>query len=609
MPRIFHQPDPFKLKRVLNEIYCLNFTEKQFNSKCAAQNIKQILSDDHINENFIKQWFNTDAEAAFVNNAEEFCRNILNEALKMANEVLPHKIDNFFGNLDIDKNFDLLRYVVMDCFINIDHIFHLNMPQDKVMFSNVSVFYAELLKEKTNDNQYKYFLDQYRASCNNYWLKNDFDLVEVLDPGALNYQKAHTPVSKELHKILGLLIRNINKNPLHKHFPNTQKTVNSKNYEQKQSVTEKYSRERYNKEAIYSKIKMADLETYFFDCIYGNLIQASDSKFDFIDSDKSTYLNGLYYLDQIYDFKNMVYLAKRLEEFEYTYEGNRFKESDLSEVLYQTILIPDVFSKEYYIDVLLKVLSAEKDADYSYKSCRDSKNVLAFVGPLHRSYKEIQNDNLEKCMEFIMYLSKIYLPVVSACFYVLILNKATSLADLSYILRNVIQTSVEDYYAEYLTSTKPMFDELKGYVKKNLEKIYKLVAEKIYPDESTYKRIAKDFSLSTYPKELRIKLLDEFIKYSIMADRNNLSDPTKKEITYSAINVMDLYMSFESPEEALKRRIRSQKQLTEQQNTIKMKNKELADEWNKSKARKAASGKKNRKENKINSKNKGTQKN
>ena len=119
------------------------------------------------------------------------------------------------------------------------------------------------------------------------------------------------------------------------------------------------------------------------------------------------------------------------------------------------------------------------------------------------------------CKEYVFYLSKEFLPVISSCFFVVFSESISDEKNLYEILNIAVSDIVGDYYKEYKSDCKEIivfrdkstkFDDwnselkhIKNIVKDgidtNLALLYDAIKNNIYLDMETYDRIINVLSL------------------------------------------------------------------------------------------------------------------
>lgn len=435
MPRIYHDANPLKLKTILEKYYSITFGFELNEEKLTVFDIiklsehmghlkkiikynQQIQDDDTSNEekNNIEDIIAKATQAqkhklseirnstneyneTYISDTEKELSELLQKAQSICNNMLPADCKNFLSVpenenlknfLNRNKNtYDLLSYVITDAFMNLDKFFFDNSPEATKYFDNIGSFVenCEFIPDVGN------YLKLYDLTYSDFLLNNDFKLESRYDYER-DYSTTDIPVYKYLYKTFGLLSNKIKMNPYHNLSTDSE-------------------------ESEFKTIYMPNLKTYFLERMY-DLIRADDA---YKTSDSARYLLGLYYLDQLYDFRNMIYIANKITHlWHQNFYIHQYKKSDLSELLYQCILIPDIFSKKYYIDNVFLCLACEDEVSSTYIDDINSKGVIAYVCE-SSSDRETRIKNLEKCTEYLSYISKIYLPVISACFYILLFDK------------------------------------------------------------------------------------------------------------------------------------------------------------------------------------------
>lgn len=232
-----------------------------------------------------------------------------------------------------------------------------------------------------------------------------------------------------------------------------------------------------------------------------------------------------------------MYIAKKLTEFEKSDHYNEFYINKLIEILSMSILIPDTFSKKTYIDRIFKAIEENSDYGSLYKRTSESDgpvNLGTIGGDKKVLMQEEKTINIYMAIrEYILYLSKIYLPLISACFYVLFAEKFNGMSNLYEVAKTYL-------LSEYKNRWKTINDEFRRpslSTEKYLLQLYKAIYSNIYTrkgidNKEHYSNIVNSLSTDMCSIESYIKsvFLHLMIRLKVSTNRiENITDPIPYE--------------------------------------------------------------------------------
>lgn len=482
-----HTSDPATLKKALENTYTFDFTE-------ATDILKNIRKNRNDNKNHLP---GKEADRVMI-------KDIAKLALTLCDDILPCNEYNFFGkdNHDLFFSDDLLNFLIMDSFVAVnkklfdDNCNSTTKISNEYYHNSLQTFHVSIAKGKTG---YTSFAKSAKKSLNNFWIK---ELGITRADG--DYTTIKIP--KYLDKTIGLLIKSIGKNPY-------------------------FLKDDIPGQKRFSNLTLKQLKDFFLNSLYDQMNQSKpEDPYDFTYRDKAERACAYYYLDSLYDFDSMLYIAIKLNNRLTNIDENR--KSEVIKVLYQCILIPNRFSKRDYIDTMFNVLALDEASLCPYKEYRTKDALLAELLSLRSgNINAIRQENLIKCREYIMYLSKIYLPVLSACFYVFLHEVLTTKA-VRKLLKSLVETDILPYYEERNQQRKEEFKLLKADHDTYLAQLYDTIRNNIYRDEEVYSDICNSLKIeSEFTPKMRSYILNQIIDTKLTADLSDLNNPIPNEKT------------------------------------------------------------------------------
>lgn len=417
----------------------------------------------------------------------------------------------------------LLMYVVMDTFMNLDsQIFfesccNTNKKNNATCFTTFPKHFSKFNK---NDKARRNFSQLHETAKKSYWFNElvNFGLVqnkaeentattvipaenstnppEDIEPPEENSSEKSTTtgrgpniiIPKYLENIIGLFIYTINKNPF-RCFENQYDTVTK-------------------------KISTEVLFKYFYRSF--NLLSKVNMNYNFFEADELERVKSFFVFDVFFDFDNIVYIDKKMNEL---FREDDYFKTEAKKVLYQCYLIPDVFGKTEYIDFIFDEYLIE---DNEYYEDLSNEQILM------EKFQKLKN-----AKELIMFLSKVFLPVLSACFYVLAHEKYGSEENVYKALSDFIKKEMLEYYAKR-EELREKDNETQDYLLKNknscLAELYELIRNNIYSTEKQHRDIKASLSLfeNNTPK-MKKALFYTYMQIKVNDQRQNLDDPIPYE--------------------------------------------------------------------------------
>lgn len=417
----------------------------------------------------------------------------------------------------------LLMYVVMDTFMNLDSqiffesCYNTDKKINKSCFTTLSRHFSKFNKDgKSRRN----FFELHKTAKESYWFnelvnfgvvqdkpenttednvisaENSTNTPEDIESPEENSQKKETDtgrgpnimIPKYLENIIGLFTYTINKNPF-RCFDNQYDTVTK-------------------------KISTEVLFKYF--CRSFNLLSKVNMNYNFFEADELERVKSFFVFDVFFDFDNIVYIDKKMNEL---FREDDYFKTEAKKVLYQCYLIPDVFGKTEYIDFIFDEYLIE---DNEYYEDLSNEQILM------EKFQKLKNTK-----ELIMFLSKVYFPVLSACFYVLAHEKYGSEENAYKALSDFIKKEILEYY-EKREELRERDNETQDYLLKNknscFAELYELIRNNIYSTEEQYKDIKASLTLFENNTPMMKKaLFYTYMKTKVNDERQNLDDPIPYE--------------------------------------------------------------------------------
>ncbi len=464
MPLVYRKKDFSELKKILEEQYLFDFDIEQ-----------ETINEYFDNTNYVD--FNSKTlKLTNTDSVINCAKSLMSKAAAICSSALGCNQFEYLGKTHCNEiaNDDLLTFVLMDALINIDS-YKQDAPLIKEKITDISEP-EEAATNKPFESLYKYFEEYINKEYvkNNYRdgesLKHDVEIEAVLRYEYSNLRKNlieatripfindniinkyFTPeirtenseensqgkipyiISRDFARINLLLIRNIKFNPYYKLEPSSTESNTS------------------------NEIKINELEQFFFNQLYPNIKISSDrtkTKYQYFMSDKLELVKSMYYLDLHFDLANNIYIAIKIEELRKHEMGKLYDTEDLYDLFSLCLLIPDTFNKKQYIDLMFECLKQEGKLTSEYRSYIEEDGEIASDARIGKIADIVQN-NLYACKGFIQFLSKIYLPLLSACFYVLALDSMGREKGQSFI-KTAAETLAGKYYDNFFEDMRTPF--------------------------------------------------------------------------------------------------------------------------------------------------------
>lgn len=386
-----------------------------------------------------------------------------------------------FGN-EPPGGMKLLEYLLMDSFLNIEHSKMSKKAGKDLQYNSLKEFCNSHICCNYEGDVSHNFSTLARAAKSIPFIYKHFFAEKI--------NKNKIPVLKEYGKVNGILIETICKNPYFTKKPTVKKPV--------------------------QELKKDGLIHFFNNDLYSNLIKSEEenagSKFDFSYTEDIEYIKAMHYLDSYFDWMNYLAIACELSDFSKEYAISEKQKNLIVDLLSFCILIPDVFHKDIFVSIIFKMLSSKEKLSCNNRDIdlfcnldeKDQAKVEADIIP-----DDVLETNIMLCKEYIFYLSKEFLPVISSCFFVVLYELINDEEKLYEILSIAVSDIVGDYYKEYKNDCKGIiefrekksmkFDDwnfelkhIKNIVKDgidiNLVLLYDAIKNNIYSDMETYDR-------------------------------------------------------------------------------------------------------------------------
>lgn len=420
MPLVFHESDPIHLKKILTELYVLDFNPSKKNSEKSKESEESEKSEE-----------------------TSLLDSLLNKALEICADALPADSENYLPVFNRpESNEDLLHYVIMDSYMNLRKKIFLADDDGAFHHKSLSAFYKSVRMPDhfEKDQRCANFTNLYHLTEKTAWMKQlpGLDIKKPKEQKRREGQEQkrnpkydNIKVSKYLDKVLGAILIKIKMNPYHQLKTNDGKTR-------------------------FKKLNLNSLGKFFME-LYNRLLEPTYDGYNFVPDDKVQQAASFYFLDLIFDFDNLMYIAQKLNKLTGSDLGKKYNPNELIDMLYQCILIPDSFSKKHYIDNLFDILSDDREVHCPYKQFREGNFAIATVGKASQKPRNlILSENIGLCREYILYLSKVYLPVLSSCFYVLLMEACKNEDEARTILEDAITETIWVHYEDRLI-TKELY--------------------------------------------------------------------------------------------------------------------------------------------------------
>lgn len=439
MPLVYHKKDFSELKKILEEQYLFDFDIEQ-----------ETINEYSDKTNYI----DFDVKSLKLKNAAsvaDCAKSLLSKAATICSSALNCNQFEYLGKTHYKRivNDDLLTFVLMDALVNIDSYtedssLSKNEPPDidKIekadtdrSFESLYAYFGEYINKEYVKSKYRGNEDLEDANALEAVLKNNYSnlrknliaarslpfiknaiINDYLSPewrteNSYENFPGKTPyvISREFARINLLLIRNIKFNPY---------------YKLGLTSTDKASIEKTGISDVKSELIIDELEQFFLNQLYSKIKISSDhtkTKYQYFMSDKIELIKSMYYLDLHFDLANNIYIAIKIEELQKYEMGTLYNDKDLYDLFSLCLLIPDVFNKKQYIDLMFECLKQDGKLTSEYRAYVEYDGEIASDARIGNIADVVQN-NLYACKGFILFLSKIYLPLLSACFYVLVFD-------------------------------------------------------------------------------------------------------------------------------------------------------------------------------------------
>ena len=550
MPIIYHSIKTTHIKNFLNVFYDI-----KFNKEDAAQ-IEKIKKDTR--------------------NSDDAYKKLLKLANEKCKTILPYDAMDYLrtGNnyAKSEKAIDdLLKYVFMDTLLNLQaNDFTLSPPKTRYIQSQADFFRyltdstrVQSLNDKkiitgshcNQSNDFNTDNSNFNHLFNNARTRPWFnELYDYYVPSPDQRPKTKTksggvndkPVSSYMPKLLGVLIYKSNSCPYYK--IGKQQSLSIK-------LTKKYLSFVYCA-LLSEQDKYRLIDNKFDKHIKSDENNKEDKKcgssaLNFSENDKLKQICEWYFLDSIYDPETNIYIAEKLSGLKNykpysSYKTKKFNTiiNDLTDILCLAILIPDVFSKKTYIDIIFDAIYENNRCICDYyqivKKGRDEADKYSE----NAKNKKIRKEIFESCYEYILYLSKIYLPVLSMCFYVLLVEYIKTSTAENIALNDAIAKIVEDfaekhifsYYENKIVSFKNGFTGLTEYNEKYFLTLYQKSYTNIFSDEKKYKDIKASLNIEYATSHtLKMYMLNNMIRMKI-ENSDDFGDPIPFEHSLAGKN-------------------------------------------------------------------------
>lgn len=244
-----------------------------------------------------------------------------------------------------------------------------------------------------------------------------------------------------------------------------------------------------------------------------------------------------YFLDSIYDPETNIYIAKRLSDFNSHNLHSYYDEKKLIDVLSLSMLIPDVFSKQTCIDQIFYIIENNDfyGSMYTHLSQGGEAPSLGTMGETKKRRKNISQAEqkircdhiLESSREYILYLSKIYLPILSRCFYVLFMEHFSNLGENEKIEK--LYSVSKHYLLEHYNNKIEYLSSLGRINHKYLSQLYLSIYTNIFSDPKKYKDIKESLNLGYLSvRDYRLRIINMLIRTKVEM-KDDLSDPIPYE--------------------------------------------------------------------------------
>ena len=525
MPMVFHDINYDKLKNTLSERYLINFDS-------ISEETNKLKGD-------IKSYQSKHTDKSLKNDIYvKICIELVQLSLKLCEQSLPVNSNNFFGNKhhksnikdycsflynDNDKKSilthsvseyekdSLLKYVVMDAFM---HIYKYVAPTHPEGYRSPRAFYLNQ-PECGEESKYKTMMRNDKEFQDVEWL-NDFRIFTK------KWDEIFSEFSPFLSQTAFLIIQYIRSNPYCK-------------------------KTKKDKTTGYSSLTLEKL-IKFMTIMYN---QTSPKMINFKYKDPALQAASYYYLDQLFDFENISHIAAELASRP-NIKGELL--NNIINVIYQSILIPNPFSKKKYINELFFLIDEKPEVSCRFRMFKLKNPHMKEHGiSSDRSTTQIEYKNLILYREYIQYLSKIYFPILSACFYVLLFevfgknssedSKREDFNNIYELLSYIAEKKVLPYYDKQCDEWKKIYSGLDDYYKEPNKKeyapikkfedclclMYDMIRNNIYDNEK-YHDIINSLKIDTcFSPTIRMNVLNQIIDYKISANLDAMSDPIPNE--------------------------------------------------------------------------------
>lgn len=127
---------------------------------------------------------------------------------------------------------------------------------------------------------------------------------------------------------------------------------------------------------------------------------------------------AMYLADRLFDLDTIVYLLQKLS----TVTSNMLDiDHAILPALIPIFFVPNIFDKKVYCDIVVNVLSYDHKVQTQFLGLSVPTGMLLITGQNPEDvFVDIHYHNLNMCKQYLHFLSALYFPVLSACFYVLL---------------------------------------------------------------------------------------------------------------------------------------------------------------------------------------------
>lgn len=299
----------------------------------------------------------------------------------------------FFDHVSKEMQSNLLDHLVIDA------LFHVRKDHSKeTVHRSLQQFIEEISKHYSTG----------RVDSANFsrYMKQDFmsSLYPPLLRLAHNAPNSNYRVPKFMDRLLFLLITTIKKSPYRYSTP--------------------------------SDISFSMLKTFF---VSGDICAKIRSAYQ---DDVGNQCIATYLSNRLFDIDTMVYIIDKLRN-----RTSPFTHETILPYLMPIFFVPNTFGKRAYCDLMFDLLDRNHEISTHFDHWNRPNDEIGYV-KADQTPTQIEETNLIKCKQYLMFLSSTYFPVLNACFYALLLKTYTHLADIDAILSRYINQSDIQHRAE-----------------------------------------------------------------------------------------------------------------------------------------------------------------